>query len=203
MCGTYTSVSNDTPRHLRVLYGETIVGRTIRLLKKNGISDICISSTDERFKQFGVPVINEYHKRYYWTNAFYHTIEPTCYIFGDVFYSPQAIRTIISTETDSIEFFASAKPFSKYYIKTHEEPFAFKVQDTEHFKKCIERTKWYYTHHYIRRPIAWQLWNVIKGTPLEEVPDNYTVINDYTVDIDSDEQAKQLQRKLKILCPGI
>lgn len=202
MCGGY-SVKQPLPRHLRVLYGETIVGRTIRQLKRAGITDISISSADRRFEQFGLPVIYEYHKRYRWLNAFYTTNEPTCYMFGDVFYSPQAIRTIVTTETDDIEFFASAKPFSKWYIKRHEEPFAFKVQDTDHFHKCLARTQWYYNHHYIPRAISWELWQVIKGTELNTIETNYIVINDYTCDIDTEEEALQLRKKLKMLCPNI
>ena len=101
----------QTPRQLLTVKGEAIVERTIRLLKENGITDIAISSDDPAFERFGVPVLrhnNHFYARKqnncdgYWCNAFYPTDEPTCYIFGDVIFSPAAIRKIIETPTDDI-----------------------------------------------------------------------------------------------------
>ena len=45
------------PKHLQKIHGEPIVARTIRLLHENGIENIAITSNDDRFKQFGVPVL--------------------------------------------------------------------------------------------------------------------------------------------------
>ena len=202
MCGGPT-LQEPIPRPLRVVYGEELVSRTIRLLRNHGVKDISISGGDDRFKKFGVPVINEHHDRYLWVNCFYHSEEPTCYLFGDVFYSAQAIQTIINTETDDIEFFASAEPFSKWYVKEWAEPFAFKVVNTKRFQECIDTAIMLYNKNRIYRVIAWELWQVIKGTELNVIQTNYTVINDYTCDIDGDEEAEQLQRKLKALCPSI
>ena len=186
------------PRQLREINGERIVGRTIRLLREQGIEDIVISAQDERFTKFGVPVVDKKWDRYYWLNCFIPSRQPVCYLYGDVYYSPEAIRTIVSTETDDIEFFASAKPFSDKYIKQWEEPFAFKVQRTRHFRNCINKTKQYFDNHVIGRAISWELWQVIKGTPLRVIEYNYTVINDYTCDIDNDREAEELQRCLSI-----
>ena len=54
MCGGDTLYENP-PRPLRKVNGEILVARTIRLLYENGVEDIAISSTDERFDGFGVP----------------------------------------------------------------------------------------------------------------------------------------------------
>ena len=102
---------------------------------------------------------------------------------GDVYFSPEAIKTIVETETDDIEFFASAPPFSKDYPKKWEEPFALKVANTEHLKSAV---KWTIENadRFYRKPIMWELWQVIKGTPLNVILHNYTAVNDYTCDID-------------------
>ena len=123
MCGgNYTQWNK--PRQLININGEPIIARTIRLLRECGVDDISISSNDDVFNQFGVPVLkhdNNYNARKYndatgtWCNGFYPTDYPVCYIFGDVIFSKAAIKTIVSTETDSIEFFASAPPFSPEY----------------------------------------------------------------------------------------
>ena len=194
MCGgTYPGWK--TPKQLLEIDGEPIVARTIRLLRENGVEDIAISSNDEVFEQFGVPVLhhrntfvgrayNDYDG--YWCEAFYPTNDPACYIFGDVVFSPEAIKTIVETETDSIEFFASAPPFSKRFRKKSAEPFALKVVDQEGFISYIEMCKALDREGFFKRkPIMWELWQVIKGTPLNIIDyTNYVVINDYTCDID-------------------
>ena len=207
MCGgTYEKW--QTPKHLSVVKGEPIVARTIRLLRESGVEDIAISSNDEVFEQFGVEVLR--HDNPYtlpkdsdaktpWLDAFYPMNEPVCYIFGDVVFSPEAIRKIVNTQTDSIEFFASAKPLPKMYPKRWAEPFAFKVQDTKKFfDAIIEVVKLHTIHNaFNRQPIAWELWQVIKGTQLNKICyDNYTVINDYTCDIDEPEDIEYYNRIL-------
>jgi len=190
-----------TPKHLAKIHGETLVERTIRLLRENGIKDIAISSNNPIFEQFGVPVLNHnnpYHltkddaAKTPWLDAFYPMTDPVCYIFGDVVFSPDAIKKIVETQTDSIEFFASAPPFAKNYCKEWAEPFAYKVVDTKRFFEAIEETKEYEKQGcFYRQPVSWELWQVIKGTKLGKVVyDNYTVINDYTCDIDTPDDVK-------------
>ena len=47
----------ETPRHMTKVNGEEIVARTIRLLRENSVEDIAISSGNDIFKKFGVPVL--------------------------------------------------------------------------------------------------------------------------------------------------
>ena len=177
-----------TPKQLNVVNGEPIVVRTIRLLRENGVTDISISSNHEAFETLGVPVLhhdNHYGKGGMWVDAFYPTDDPVCYIFGDVVFSPEAIKTIVETDTDDIEFFASAPPFAENYIKPWAEPFAFKVRDQQHLKNAVAKVK-EIKDSFRRDPIAWELWQVIKDTPINKIDyTNYTKINDYTCDVDN------------------
>lgn len=193
----------ESPRHLMPINGEPLIARTIRLLKENGVTDIAISSDNPVFEQFGLPILkheNSYDaKEYndftgYWCDAFYPTEEPTCYIFGDVIFSPEAIHTIVRVKTRTIEMFASAPPFGDGYVKKFAEPFALKVQDPDMLKNAIERLKRLDSMGlFNRKPIMWELWQVIKNTPLNEIDySNYTVINDYTCDIDDPEDVKRI-----------
>lgn len=194
----------ETPKHLSMIYGEPLVARTIRLLRENGVDNIAISSNNPIFEQFGVPVLhhnNPYtlpkneHAKTPWLDGFYPTNNPVCYIFGDVVFSPAAIKKIVETETDDIEFFASAPPFAKNYCKEWAEPFAYKVVNTKRFFKAIEQTKEYEKQGcFYRQPVSWELWQVIKGTELAKIDyTNYTVINDYTCDIDTPEDIKKFE----------
>ena len=194
----------NIPKHLTPIKGEPIVARTIRLLRENGVEDISISTNQDGFYDFGVPVLihkNEYRLGLitadgHWLNAFYPMDEPVCYLFGDVVFSPEAIKTIVNTQTDSIEFFASAEPLPDYYPKSWAEPFAFKVVDTKLFFESIERAKRYDEEGcFYRMAVSWELWQVIKRTPLNRIDyTNYTAINDWTCDIDSPEDVEKIER---------
>lgn len=202
MCGG--EYHEEQPRWLRSIRGEAIAERTIRLLKENGIEDIAVSSLDPRLEALGVPRL-EHNNRYVcgdtstcWLDAFYPMVEPVCYLYGDVYYSEYAIETIVKYRTDDIMYFASAYPYADGYVKHWEEPFAFKVEDTHFFRRAVEITKEYNARGMFNRDaISWELWQVIKGTPLNVVEQNYFVINDYTCDIDTDEEAQRLEEFLK------
>ena len=202
MCGGPT-LDEVTPRPLRVVNGEVLIERTIRLLRCYGVTDIAISTTDDRFKKYGVPLLKHDNyipgKEYHWLHCFYPTTRPVCYIYGDVYYSPYAIQTIVTTHRNDIEFFASAPPFSPYYTKHSAEPFAFKVVDHKRFRECINKTLALNAQHKFKREaISWELWQVICGTRLNHINyTNYVVINDYTADVDSDAQGLLLEQYLK------
>lgn len=209
MCaGNYASWK--TPKQLTRIHGEPIVVRTTRLLVECGINrkDIIVTSSKENATEFmrycdNVRVYNpnEYNvKGYndftgYWCDCFVPTNEPTTYLCGDVVFSPEAIKRIVETETDDIEFFASAPPFSKQYSKKWAEPFAFKVVNHEHLKEAQEATKILYElGKFRRKPIAWEFWQVVKHTELNKIDyTNYIVINDYTCDIDEPEDIKKFE----------
>ena len=193
-----------TARHLtKLTNGETIISRTIRLLKENGVEDIAISSNYDCFNNLGVPILRHNNpyiqgKQSLWLDAFYPTDKPVCYIFGDVIFSPAAIKKIVETQTTDIEFFASAPPFAANYPKAHAEPFAFKVVNTKKFWEAVSTTRQLFLEHKIKRCIAWQLWQVIKGTVLNHIDyTNYKVINDYTCDIDEETELTELNARLK------
>lgn len=196
----------QTPRHLTKINGEPIVARTIRLLRENGIEDIAISSNNPVFKQFGVPVLTHNNDYYaieydnmtgYWCNCFYPMDEPVCYIFGDVVFSPQAIRTIVDYETEDIMLFGSKPPFAPDYPKKWIEPFAYKVKDTSRLKNACDEVKALdKLGVYKRKPIAWELWSAICGSPPNYIDKSYVAINDYTCDIDNKEDIEAFERVL-------
>lgn len=200
------------PKQLLKVNGEVIIERTIRLLKENGIKDIFISTNNPAFDYlWDIPKLkhdNSYEtkdgKLYgYWVDAFYPTDEPTCYIFGDVYFSEEAIKTIINTKTEDIELFGSMPPLAKNYIKNHIEPFALKVINTNHLKESIQKTKELADKgKFWRFPIMWELWTVIKDVPLQTKPDeyiyNYTAINDYTTDVDDADDVIKIENYLKL-----
>jgi len=202
-----SSVGFEIPRQLSVVCGEPIIKRTIRLLKENGIKDILITSHDKRFDNLGAtryePLYNDYipNKQGYWISAFPIELlnEPICFLFGDVYYSENAIKTIVETPTDSTLFFCSYDNKDKKYIKHHDEPLGYKVVDYELFKKHIQKIKDFKDSGKApREPIVWELYRSINNQPLTEhyMTKNYIAINDESCDIDTNKDIKSLNRKL-------
>lgn len=200
------------PKHLQKVNGEVVVERTIKLLKENGITDISISTNNPAFDYLNIPILKhnntfetiEGKTNGYWVDAFYPTNEETCYIFGDVYFSEDAIKTIIKTETEDIELFGSAPPFADIYPKKWIEPFALKVVNTDHLKEAIEKTKRLANEGktWRKNPIMWDLWTVIKNVPLQTEAGkyiyNYTAINDYTTDVDDKVDINRIENCYKI-----
>lgn len=206
MCGgSYHSWK--LPKQLTYIMGEPLVQRTIRLLREAGAEDINISTNDERFLEFGVPLLshdnefsveeNDYTGS--WVNGFYPTTEPACYILGDVVFSPEAIKTIVDAPIEDIAFFASAPPFSKNYTKGHAEPFAFKVKNQRRFRAAIDFVR--ESEHsgiFSRPPIAWELWQVINGESVRDINyENYIAINDYTCDLDQPQDVYMIEKAMR------
>jgi len=186
------------PKQLQEVNGEPLVARTIRLLREAGVTDIAISTVHDGFDSFGVPVLkhrNDYRARAYndcdgyWCNCFYPTTEHTCYMFGDVVYSHNAIRTIVDYEADGIMLFGSKAPFALEYPKWYIEPFSFKVTDTDRLKWTVNEVKRLdKAGVFHRKPIAWEFWNVSQGGDPNQINPNYVAINDYTCDIDTPQE---------------
>ena len=214
MCGGQYDIWK-IPRQLCRINDESLISRTVRLLHNEGVpwKDIYVSTNIPIIKEFCennlIKVLWQEDNKWivykpgkssgYWCDAFYPMASPTCYLMGDVVFSQEAIHTIVNTETDDIEFFASAPPFAKNYIKPYAEPFAFKVQNYQHLIEAQKETRLLADQKKFRRtPIAWEFWHVIKGTPLNKIDyTNYTVINDYTCDIDKPEDAVKFEQIIK------
>lgn len=208
LADTLSGSTFSTPRQLTKINNETLLERTVRLLKKNKVDDILITSHDERFEVEGAtryePLHNNYNsltKTGYWLSAFPIELlnEPICFIWGDVYFSEKAIKTIVETETNSTLFFCTYKNTCTDYIKEHDEPLAYKVVDYELFKKHIDIVKKMYDDgETVRHPIVWELYRSINGQDINvhEMTKNYVAINDVSCDIDGVKDIKKLLIKL-------
>lgn len=207
MCGgKYNNF--EIPKQLKVVKNERLVDRTIRLLKENNISDIAITSLDPRFDSCGVERIehkNEFEVKDnikikgFWLDAFLPSDEPITYLYGDVYYSENAIKTIINTDTKDILFFGSKNINRPDYFKEWEEPFAFKVYNQKYFRECIDKAKNLCIQGMcFREPISWELYRVINGYNINKhvIDKNYIAIDDYTTDIDCEDDIRRIEEIL-------
>lgn len=201
-----SSAGFKIPRQLSEICGEPIIKRTVRLLKENGIEDIIITSHDKRFNNLGAkryePKYNDWNaenKTGYWLSAFPIELinQPICFLFGDVYYSEKAIKTIVETDTNSTKFFCAYNNTDKYYIKHHDEPLAYKIVDYELFKKHINLVKKLKDEgKCCREPIVWEVYRSIHGQDINThiMTTDYIAINDESCDIDTNDDIIKLNK---------
>jgi choline kinase len=185
------------PKQLTEVNGETLIGRTIRLLKENGITDIYISSNDPRFDEYAPRLENKNNNfvvdngkvEGYWLDAFYPINEEVCYIFGDVYFSPEAIKTIVEYESNENTLFGNSIAKNEEH-KNWGEPFAYKVKKYNKFMQGVKEVKKLYDEGKIKRhPIVWELYRYLHNLDIntQVITDDYVAIDDYTIDIDAPE----------------
>ena len=208
MCGgVYDNFT--TPKPLSVINGETLLERTIRLLKSRKITDIAISSNDRQYLNYGCQLLihnNSYKyengKIYgYWIDAYYPTNEPCIYLHGDVYYSESAIDKIINLKPSVNTFIGNEVARNKEH-KNWGEPFGWIIVDQETFRKGIEETKKLQNEGKLERgyAISWELYRVLNNLdPNKQYinDDTYLSIDDETIDIDAPWQIEVLNEKLR------
>lgn len=207
MCGgNYKEFT--TPKPLSLIKGETLVERTIRLLRENGIEDISISSNNPVFDKFDVPRLE--HKNDfscdatsvngYWIDAYYPTEEKCIYLHGDVYYSEDAIKKIINLNPKVNTFIGNEIARNPEH-KNWGEPFGWIIVNQSEFKKGIQETKKLQDSGKLERgyALSWELYRVLNGLDPNKMyinDDTYLSINDETIDVDMPYQIEELNRKL-------
>lgn len=193
------------PKHLSIINGEVLIERTIRLLKENGIKDIYISTNNPVFDYLNIPKLKHNNNfetdmkqaKGYWLDAFYPTTEPTTYIFGDVWFTDEAIKKIVNYQTNSNVLFGTRIARNKEH-QNWGEPFAYIVNDTETFFKGIKDVKKLFDEgKTIRHPIVWELYRYLHGLDIniQRITNDYVDIDDGTIDIDYPEIINEIERR--------
>lgn len=221
----------ETPRQLLKVNDEILIERTIRLLRENGIKDIAISTNNPAFDYLNVELLRDKKNKYVcfgenelkksecsWLNAYYPIEEEVCYLHGDVYFSDDAIKTIINTKVKDTMFFAVPDkqdvPNKDRRNSKGREPIAYKVVNYKLFRnaindllKMIDEGKF---ENAKVKPIAWTVYRYLNGLDIGTNAQNYgdlnsifnskgdyTIINDYTTDIDKKDDIIKIEKSLK------
>lgn len=206
MCGGKYS-KFETPKQLSVIKGETLLERTIRLLKQNGIDEYYISSTNPIFEKYGTVLYHENSfeevngkVKGYWIDAYYPTNTQCIYLHGDVYYSESAIKKILNLNPKVNTFIGNEIARNPEH-KNWGEPFGFIVVNQEEFRKGIEKTKQLQDEGKLERgyALSWELYRVLNNLDPNKMyinDDTYLSIDDETIDIDAPYQIEELNNKL-------
>lgn len=174
------------PKHLIEINGETLLARTTRLLKENDINYV-ITGSDERYAQYGTLIRQTNNDCE--IDRFEESIEgDICYLYGDVYYSEDAIKKIIETPVEDVLFFGAL-----------EEIFAVKVKDRKFFFAHKHRVKQLYLDGVIHRCIGWEVYRSICGISFIDhlFGGRYVLIDDETNDIDYPEDYEKFVESRK------
>lgn len=197
-----------TPKQLSVVNGETLIERTIRLLKENGIKDIYISSNNEIFEKYAPVLYHTNTYKYengkiegYWVDAYYPTNEPCIYLHGDVYFSESAIKKIVNYNACYNTFIGNEIARNKEH-KNWGEPFGYIVVNQKEFRQGIDKTKKLQDEGKLERgyAISWELYRVLNNLDPNKmfIYDNtYLSIDDITIDIDAPSMIEELNRRLQ------
>ena len=211
MCG---GKYKDFEKHkaLSFIRGEVLVERTIRLLKENGIDNWFISSNEPDFEKYGnilhhensFEVENENGKpiiKGYWLDAYYPTDEPTIYLHGDVYYTEEALKRILTLNPSVNTLVGNEVARNKQHLNWG-EPFGWIVVNQKEFREAINKTKQLQDEGKLERgyAISWELYRVMNNLDPNKMyilDETYLSIDDKTIDVDTPEQIDMVNNGLR------
>ena len=176
--GTRWNNYHNIPKHLIEIDGETLLTRTVRLLRENDArADIVITSHDPRYE---VPGARRYEPQNNHLEIDRFTEEliadDVCFLYGDTFYSESVIQKIADPPAEKLLFFGNERSIV-----------AIKVADGALFRQHVDRVRALFLAGKIEKCIGWQVYQSFEGLPFGEktIAADYILIQDGTEDFNS------------------
>ena len=176
--GTRWNNYKNIPKHFIEIGGETLLARTVRLLRENDArADIVITSHDPRYE---VPGARRYEPQnnHLEIDRFTEEIiaDDVCFLYGDTFYSESVIQKIAYTPAEKLLFFGNERSIV-----------AIKVADGALFRQHVDRVRALFLAGKIEKCIGWQVYQSFEGLPFGEktIAADYILIQDGTEDFNS------------------
>ena len=186
--GTRWQNYNDIPKHFIEIGGETLLGRTVRLLNEGDPGcEVIITSHDPRYEIQGArryePLNNVLEIDRFTEELIENDV---CFLYGDTYYSQQAMDTVLATDTEEMIFFGNERSIV-----------AIKVRDGELFRSHVNNVRKLFLEGKIDKCIGWQVYQSFTGLPFGEkkIGPSYIVLEDGTEDFNSPEDLKRRNNK--------
>lgn len=195
-----------TTKHMAVLNGEPIIMRAIRLLEENGVKDVHVVS-----KSYVItPGINNYRPKlndanfdadkFLSSRELWNKSGRTIIVYGDVYFSEAAIKTILSDDSKDWRLFC--RPTASEITGTpYGECFAVSFYPHDH-KYCyatLRQLVYLYRGKALNRIGGWEWARVIAGIKPSKLKKHredlplYVTIDDETDDIDYPEDYERMK----------
>lgn len=171
------------PKHLVEIEGEQLIKRTVGLLRSAQLPDkegreIIVTSHDERYEFEGCrrhePVNNVLE-----IDRFTEELitDNMCFLYGDTYYTEDALKKIIEADTADALFFGNQKSIV-----------AIKIWDSGLFKEHKHRVRELFLKGELGECKGWQMYQVFTGQDLSMPPvigEKFVILDDRITDINS------------------
>ncbi len=180
--GTRWDNYGGIPKHLIEVDGETLLERIVRLIRdREPDAEVIITSHDPRYEVEGAVRYEPEDNRIEIDRFTWELIEDgCCFLYGDTYYTDNAMDTILNVTGDDILFFGSRKSIV-----------AVKVYDSEMFRKHVSTVKEMYLNGDIPKCVGWQVYQSFTGQEIcgEKRPDDkFVLFDDNTTDFNTPEE---------------
>ena len=176
--GTRWNNFNNIPKHFIEINGEKIIFRTVRLL--NEMDPDCSVTVTSHDPRYDIPGSSRHEPSNNILEIDRFTEElledNVCFLYGDTYYSEEALRLIIRTEAEPLMFFGNSRSIS-----------AVKIKDAAVFKNHFDRIKELFLSGKISRCVGWQIYESFTGGDLEskQINGSFITIDDSSRDFNS------------------
>ena len=168
------------PKHLSEIDGETLLGRTARLVKESDpTAEIIVSSSDARCEIPGIPRHEPKSNTYELDRFCMELIEDdVCFLYGDVYYTVETMLDIVSTPVEKLAFWGSSTSI-----------YAVKVRNGSVLRHCLDRLYGKIADGEISDAKGWQVYHLYMGMPLagHDIDGDYIIVADETIDFNHPE----------------
>jgi len=175
------------PKHLAEVDGEPILGRTVRLLNEmtEGNAEVIVTSHDERYEFKGSrryePLDNKLEIDRFTAELI---ADETCFLYGDTYYTEEALKSILDTDVEDLIFFGNNKSIV-----------AVKIKDSKLFKQHVDNVKALFLAGKIDRCVGWQVYQSFTGQDFSKkaVPaEKFLMLGEKTTDFNTPEEYKKI-----------
>lgn len=175
------------PKHLAEVDGEPIIARTVRLLneKTDGIAEVIITSHDPRYEFTGSkrhePIDNNLEIDRFTRELI---VDDICFLYGDTYYTDEALDEILEIDCDDILFFGNSKSIV-----------AVKIRNSNMFVKHVDNVKKLFLEGKIDRCVGWQVYQSVTGQDFEQkaIPaEKFILLDKRTVDFNTPEEYREI-----------
>ena len=184
--GTRWNNYMGVPKHLALVDGEPVIGRTVRLLREVAEEpEIIITSHDPRY-EFEGAVRHEPENNIYEIDRFTKELvcDDMCFLYGDTIYDRKVLAAIAESRPDDILFYGNSKSVV-----------AVRIGDAGLFRKHFDRVRTLFVDGIIEKCKGWQVYQSVTGQDLKEKPvigDKFVLVDEHTTDINTPEEYRNI-----------
>lgn len=177
-----------TPKHLVKVNGMTLLERTTMLLKKySPACEVIITTHNSQYETEGA-VLYEPKNNELEIDRFTSELidDDVCFLYGDTYYSENAIEQIVNCKADDIVFFGTEKSIV-----------GIKIKDGKLFRHHVDRVRDLYLKGEISQCIGWQVYLSFCDLPLQEkqIAEKFVLINDFTKDFNTPQDLEEFAKE--------